>query len=455
MMGKRGRSVLPPWLWLWLLFSLFLTFSNGFVQHPLLDLFAGSATNQAAMMRLTHLPWLYRIFDLVDLWTPLLFVLGVLTVLTPRKRATDLEKRWGLQEDLTPVPNDLVAFIHHLAPELQIKVNPRRSDLNACSIYPSGYRKATIAIFVPMIVLWDKKDKRSAAEAILLHEIAHYQNGDALVVGEGSFLAIALNRWLLIFLLFGLTPSIILWIEQAINFVQTSSRLGIPPQAQFMPEVIGTLTISVPFLLLGFVVEVLQTISLILLPIVAMWCIELNADQTVLRGMRPTEDLIRALSSFQSPNNWWEWLIAQTAHPPRTIRRWMAHNMTEQGSVLLLLMSFPLAAFSLLLGVVPTFIGQYLNEVVSPQGTNLVRLLAVDIGSTLATIAPLWGSMAVILLVWPLVGAFWEQIFARSVEGVGVAAQATTWTKHRVYYFCACLTALFAFWSYIIYMLTK
>ncbi len=449
----QRKSVLPPWLWLWLLFSLFLTFTNIDVRQSLIDFLTGTiVANSAHAENLTRFPWLYRIMNLVDLWPPMLFVLGALTALTPQLRAKYLEKRWRLKGDLSNLPPDLVAFVRHAAPDLQIKTNLRRSDRQAF-IYPLRYRKAAIAIFRPIVLLWYNERKRAEAKAILLHEIAHYQHGDALVVGEGSFLDIGLNWWLPIFLVFGLIPMIFLWAEQSINFVQSSTGSGnLSPT--LLHELIDALTIFLPGWLLILIEEILQTISLILLPLLAFWCIELNADQAVLSTLHSGEDIIRALAQFKAPSSWQDRLFALATHPPRSLRRWIARNAGKREGIWLLLMSFPLAAFSLLLGVVPLFIVQVSQESVFHNHTDLLQSLAVDIGSILVNLAPLWGVTAIILLVWPLVNSFWMRIFA-GPEEIRRESQFVDWTNYRIYYFSACLTALLALWGCALYVLVQ
>ncbi|HLI07809.1 MAG TPA: M48 family metalloprotease [Ktedonobacteraceae bacterium] len=353
---------------------------------------------------------------------------------------------------MSNLPPDLVAFVRHAAPDLQIKTNLRRSDRQAF-IYPLRYRKAAIAIFRPIVLLWYNERKRAEAKAILLHEIAHYQHGDALVVGEGSFLDIGLNWWLPIFLVFGLIPMIFLWAEQSINFVQSSTGSGnLSPT--LLHELIDALTIFLPGWLLILIEEILQTISLILLPLLAFWCIELNADQAVLSTLHSGEDIIRALAQFKAPSSWQDRLFALATHPPRSLRRWIARNAGKREGIWLLLMSFPLAAFSLLLGVVPLFIVQVSQESVFHNHTDLLQSLAVDIGSTLVNLAPLWGVTAIILLVWPLVNSFWMRIFA-GPEEIRRESQFVDWTNYRIYYFSACLTALLALWGCALYVLVQ
>jgi Peptidase family M48 len=371
------------------------------------------------------------------------------TVLTPQLRAKYLEKKHRLKQDLTGLPQDLTTFIHQIAPELQIRVNLKMPI--PPFVYPLGYRKAAIAIFKPIILLWESKDKerRHEAEALLLHEIAHYQHGDALVAGEGSFLDIALNWWLLVFLIVGFLPMTIMWTEQAINFMQSTRGSG---GAQ---ELMETLTIFVPGGLLILVEELLQTLSLILLPIMAFWCIEFSADQAVLSTVHLSEELINGLAQFHSPKNWIQWLFAMATHPPKDLRSWIARNATTRWVTWLLLMCFPLAVFSYLLEVVPVFILQYSNEVVFPDGANLVRLLAVDVGATLVIVAPLWAVIAIGLLIWPLVRTYWERSFTNLKPEIGIKGQSISWTNYGVYYTCACLAALLALWGCALYLLIQ
>jgi Zn-dependent protease with chaperone function len=93
-------------------------------------------------------------------------------------------------------------FVKSHAPDLKVQVNLNRPG--RLWIYLNGYRTATLAIFYGFVMLW--KTDREAAEAVLLHEIAHYRRGDALFIGPASFLEIALKLDLIFYVVFIALP---------------------------------------------------------------------------------------------------------------------------------------------------------------------------------------------------------------------------------------------------------
>lgn len=292
-------------------------------------------------------------------------------------------------------------------------------------------------------------------EAILLHEIAHYEHGDALIAGEGSLLQKMLDVWFPLFLLICFGPLVILWGDQAVTFVQSSSRLGSPLPLLLLHEFVNLLVIFVPGWFLILIEEFLHTASFFLLPLAAVWCIELNADQAVLQTMHPTDTLLQALGQFHVSTGWQEGLFAYAAHPPKRLRQWVIQNMDKKGSVLLLLLVFPLAIFFLLLDVLPTFLVQVSSEQVFPGHTDLGRSLAIDVGAVLGTAAPIWGVSMIVLLVWPFVQSFWVQKMSSSQKGDPLEKSPAIWAHAQGYFLCAGLTAIFVLWSSALYVLTR
>jgi Zn-dependent protease with chaperone function len=91
---------------------------------------------------------------------------------------------------------EVSTFVKQYAPDIIIKYSTRYMPGRAF-VYPIGYRQMGLAVSGQLLDLW-RKDQQ-AAKAILLHEIAHYRQGDAYIIGAGSLLEIVIRRWLLLF----------------------------------------------------------------------------------------------------------------------------------------------------------------------------------------------------------------------------------------------------------------
>ena len=126
---------------------------------------------------------LYPAF-LTDILPDLMFIFVILSIAVPHVRRAYLEWRFRLR----PVPDlqllsEIREFIRAEAPSLQVRVNMTRPSPLAF-VYPVGYRSTAIALFGGFFKMW--RSDREAAKSILMHEIAHYRNGDVHIIGAGS-----------------------------------------------------------------------------------------------------------------------------------------------------------------------------------------------------------------------------------------------------------------------------
>ncbi len=183
--SQESRS-LPPWLWFWLVVYT-LTFPTliDSLRSSLNDIFSLEVSPVEKTI-VPHFYLLYRLLNVPEVIPSLVLLLGILTIFIPWIRAAWLERHFDLTEPPSTIPalQAVSEFVHRYAPDLRIKVNLRRFDQLAF-VYPLGYRTTAVAIFGGLITRW--RSDRQAAEAILLHELAHYRNGDTLIVGAGSF----------------------------------------------------------------------------------------------------------------------------------------------------------------------------------------------------------------------------------------------------------------------------
>ena len=93
-------------------------------------------------------------------------------------------------------------FVGQHDPSIRLRATTR--DDQMARIYPVSWRTARIAVFRPLPELW-RRD-REAAQAILLHEVAHRRHGDQLVVGLASPLVWLMRIWVPAFVVLALAP---------------------------------------------------------------------------------------------------------------------------------------------------------------------------------------------------------------------------------------------------------
>lgn len=438
-MKRQESGFLPPWLWLWLMmytFSLPGYFS--IVQQNLNNFFFYqelpadlSGTNFAFLLRLAHIQEII----------PLLAVFfGVLTIFSPQKNAARLERKYDLSEPnlVSPALREMAEFLHRYAPGIQIKATLHPANQLAF-VYPVGYRKTGIAIFPSLIKLW--RSDRSSAETILLHEVAHYRHGDALIVGAGNYFRVVVEHWFFLYLSLCLIPLVLVLLDQTITFFQELtqlSQLGIPLLSLLPSAIFHKITQLWFFLLPGIFFQFLGLLfwmaNIFMLPLIGIWCAEFNADRTAMEARESPDDLVQAIEKLHHQIHWWDWLLNRMTHPPNKMRQWMATYSKNTICLVLLLLVFPLTYLTKLLAM----IGRSLT--VAPLG------ITVDIGAGITTffmtVAPTYLLMAILLLLWPLVSGYWERFFCRT-------KRTSNRGKYKVYFLSAAIVATLSVIGYL------
>jgi len=174
----QKNCTLPPWLWFYLIMYMFnLPYNIREIEHYFKYFFS-----------------LNFVMSIPELVPSLALFVGIITIFFPWFRARKVENKYNLinfdssfpklSERNKKTASEIEHFLKSYAPNLQIKVNFHLFNQDPF-LYASGYRKASIALFGKTLGLWKSDPK--VAEAMLLHEIGHYRNGDALVTGPLSF----------------------------------------------------------------------------------------------------------------------------------------------------------------------------------------------------------------------------------------------------------------------------
>jgi hypothetical protein len=289
----------------------------------------------------------------------------------------DVEHRLGLTEQRRAVIVEIEDFLREHGSGVEVRANLARQD-RVARIYPAGWRRARLAVFGPLVALW-RRDQ-PAAQAVLLHEVAHIRTGDQLFLGLGSpFVALA-NLWLLLLTVFGVLPL------AGFALVQY-------PTAQALSAQLLLLLTQVP--------------RVLLLPVGALWLAELAADRYVIDcGLRT--ELLRALGTQDRQGGRYLRALTHLSHPPRVLRRCALRSGPRRDVTLLA--SWPLLVLAQLLITLSSAIPASL--LLGSPGQQVIEAAVRNSGAFLADSARLWGPAAVLLLIWPVVARPWTRWWA-------------------------------------------
>jgi Zn-dependent protease with chaperone function len=408
--GAVTTHRLVPWLWFWLV--VYLLGLPDLARYSWLPKLADLFSAQTGLLQgLNPLSRLNALSGILELAPMLAVFLGVLTLLFPHLRAWLIERAYALSEpEGVPAIQEMRAFIAAQMPNARLRANLRRFDQPAFT-YPLGYRTCAVAVFGGLALLW-RKD-RPAAEAILLHEIAHCRHGDVLIVGAGSLFQWLANRWVWIYLALGLLPMLLaggyeLWNTwQQLRSMYTLSLLS---SAELARQFFSALWLILSGELIIAVYLMLYTAWVFILPLMGIWSAELNADRFVCENLRSADEVSSALARLQrQKRSIRERILGGMSHPPAGLRAWAARNYqnsTCRGALALL---FPAA---------------YLGKLILNIAMVIVIKLPVwDARAVLQTLvggiqaffhgtAFIWLAMLLLILVWPFLSPYWEWFFS-------------------------------------------
>jgi Zn-dependent protease with chaperone function len=229
---------------------------------------------------------------------PLMFISGLIPLLTlgygslqiffPSRRKRAIEKRFELKplQLRGRVLGEIAAFVAERAPDVALMDGLKHSQLLAF-VYPDGAQDVCLAVCGGLVLLWQRD--RQAAEAVIIHELAHFRRGEALHLGHGSgvesalrigavSLAVALGFWLLVGLL-----------NVRMLAIAISSAAG--------------------------------AFGVYLVLVAAFWCAEFQADRMAAEELGSSEGLLRALALGNEGTSAWGRFLARLTHPPLSWRR--------------------------------------------------------------------------------------------------------------------------------------
>jgi Zn-dependent protease with chaperone function len=370
----------PPWLWVWLAgyllaampqeISLLHFTAVTYFGHESLLLSEAVGTGFVTVGRLS------LIFDLLIY---AVIVAGAVAAMFPHLRGRWVEWRFKLASDDRPVMTEMQRFVSSHDPSISLRVTIRSDQM--ARVYPVGWRSARIAVFRPLPALWHRD--REAAQAVLLHEVAHRRQGDQLIVGLGSPFVMLMRIWAPAYLLLVLIPAVVYL------------TVGGGSLAPF---------VVVPTVALAAVVP-----GVIFLPVTALWLAELGADRMAVQAIG-SDALRQALGATAgSPASLVARALALLSHPPRRLRLRLA--AARPAGMAGLVAAWPAALLVWLL-VLPVALAVLVLLLVGFPAGLMETGLREATYTLLADGRPVVIATAILLLAWPVLAYPWERLWS-------------------------------------------
>lgn len=320
-----------------------------------------------------------RLAIIFDLLIYAVIVAGAAAAMFPHLRGRWVEWRFRLTSDDRAIMTEIQRFVSFHDPSISLRVSIRSDQM--ARIYPAGWRGARIAVFRPLAALW-RRD-REAAQAVLLHEVAHRRQGDQLIVGLGSPFVMLMRIWAPAYLLLVFIP-VAVYLAAGAGAQATLIAISSITQATVIP-------------------------AGIFLPVTALWLAELGADQLAVHAIGP-DAVRRALrSTAGSRTTPVARALALLSHPPRRLRLRLAAARPAGMAGLVAAWPAALAAWLLVLPVALT--APALLLLGAPAGFIGTSIKA-DGHSLLGEGRPVIIATAIVLLAWPALEYPWERLWS-------------------------------------------
>ncbi|MET9002864.1 hypothetical protein [Amycolatopsis sp. NPDC004169] len=361
----------PPWLLFWFFTALCWTVPRQLPawRDSLFDL-VGVTPNPAATVPGSDV---LRVAGLVDLMPAVVLLAAVVTVAGAGVRGRLVERRYGLSDDLrTPSLAAIAAYARAQLPGVEVRANPRRTDLLAFA-YLRRPRRPRLAVFAPLVVLW-RRD-RAAAEAVVRHELAHCRQGDTYLAGATSPLAFLVRHWFALFAWAAVVPVGAVWFADVLDGSVHSA---------------GQLVAGLGLILLNAFGLLLAAITL---PVAGSWSAEFAADHVAAAG--PAMRL-----GAPHPGR----VLARLTHPPMALRRRLL-RAGPRATAFAAIACYPLGWLVQLGWLLLAAHAAWLQ--IGESGT--LRAL----GLWAAAGWPVWTAAALLAAAWPLLRWPWARVVSR------------------------------------------
>lgn len=477
----RSSCGAPTWMWFWaVLFLVFFFWKTWPFISGQITAWVEYTTNTKAfddrMIALGGSPtvgsWQFiatSSLSLIEIVPQLSLFLGLIVLATTATRQFLAARRMSFCDSelvaKTTIPEEMASFFADAAPGLKLTPDWERQHPLAY-VRPAGWGRACLVLGGSYRLLW-KRD-REAAQAVALHELAHYRRGDFQVIGIAHFFRAVILFAVVVGGLLLLVNGVASyrskyreavdaqwrqdaefrssWVESGLDaatFPDRSGEIAKFVRTQFWLWVIGAgsqFFIFLGFLGAGFV-----------LPLAAVWVAEFEADRAVVQQTGRPDTLLRLADELTTTGSRRRRWVSYLTHPPRTLRNWMLRHGNSFTGLLILLLIYPAAYFvRLAFAVVATgtTIGslQLSNWLTSQPPSEHLHwgLIRNGISEYLAAgTYTVWLPMTILLLAWPWLQPRWERLFV----GPRTDADTANKTNYVVYLLAASSTAATALYG--------
>ncbi|MGW0882522.1 hypothetical protein [Streptomyces sp. NPDC002671] len=391
--GAAPPTPPPPWLWLLLgNYCWQLPSAVSWWRAQIRDLWTAHGNYSAEIVASPGFAAL-RVTTVSQVMPSLVLVAGLVTVVIPHVRGWYTEWRYRLTDPAVldgravgGTEQGLPALLHFAqayAPGTTVKVAMWAKSPPA-RVYAAGWRRRRIAVSLGFLALWRRSPER--ARALLVHEVGHLDCGEHLIAGLGSPFTRAIQVWPLVFLVSGIAP--LVWL--GVRHEPTAS------------------------LMWSQAVVVLSKATVVLVPVLALWCAELAADRraVAVSGQRAVAEALEELRSGGRTRG-----FVDVAHPPMRLRRWCVGRADKPVVSVLLTVAGPFALLAYAL-VATCLAAGALVLLGHPPSAAVAS--SVELAHRNLLTAPLWSGIVAVILVWPALAGLWLRLW-RGPAGTALA----------------------------------
>ncbi len=181
------------------------------------------------------------------------------------------------------------------------------------------------------------------------------------MMGAGSLLELELKAALLLYLVLSVVQTVAVLAHDGImlyGYVQDlaarATAIGSTSRAVEAWALFGALlqlNLNRVLFATGILRNLFTFFVPLLLPVLAIWVAECNADRFALSELNGGKGVVQALLQRGRAIPWWRWLLFRLTHPPAGLRRWLLEQRADRALTILLLL-YPVGS---LLGVLPRY----------------------------------------------------------------------------------------------------
>lgn len=404
---KLPTRATPPWLWVCLFGVIASVPSEISYMRSAISLYFGNNLLLRIVngedVTVTRLSFVFSVLIYA------IISAGAVSVLFPRLRGWWVERRFKLASDNRGVLLEMQDFVHAYDQSISLRYTLRSGQM--ARLYPIGWRAARIAIFRPMAALW--RTDREAAQAILLHEVAHRRQGDQLIVGLGSLYALLIRVSLPAYMLLVLIP-IVIDLATARTLVNSHfPGIGQVPVTNGVRQALGV----------GGIATAIQVPTQIYLPVIALWLAEIDADHVTVRTVGPAA-LGRALRvSASSRISFVARMFSFLSHPAYWIRLRLGSAGPSVAAGFIIAWPAAFAIWNIAVPGVMTAIEVLSGFARSQFWAMYETVLFLDLSS----VKPMIIVAAALLIAWPALALRWGRLWSSSPSPQPFPSQRSWW----------------------------